>query len=188
MYDFPNSPTEGTQLVINGCPMQYLDGRWLIIANSTATNGLSDIGTALADGDELPVYDLSATTNRKTAISRIWTYIKNLIENTGLAPYLTAYKEKVYAITDGAGFEINPANGSIQTITLGANRSPTASNFLEGQSLLLMVNDGTAYTITWPSMTWVGGSAPTLATSGYTIINMWKVGTTLYGMSSGSVA
>ena len=110
------------------------------------------------------------------------------ITTAGIAPYLTAYKEKVYTITDGAAFEINPANGTIQTITLGASRSPAATNFAAGQSVTLMVNDGTAYTITWPSVTWVGGSAPTLATSGYTVINLWKVGSTLYGMSSGSVA
>ena len=110
------------------------------------------------------------------------------ITTAGIAPYLTGYKEKVYTITDGAAFEINPANGTIQTITLGASRSPAATNFVSGQSVTLMVNDGTAYTITWPSVTWVGGSAPTLATSGYTVITLWKVGTTLYGASLGSVA
>ena len=47
----------------------------------------------------------------------------------------------------------------------------------------LMIDDGTAYTVTWPTMTWVNnaGSAPTLATSGYTVIALWKVSTTLYG-------
>ena len=33
------------------------------------------------------------------------------------------------------------------------------------------------------TMTWVNnaGVAPTLATSGYTVITVWKVGSTLYG-------
>ena len=46
-----------------------------------------------------------------------------------------------------------------------------------------MIDDGSSYTITWPTITWVnnGGSAPTLATSGYTVIVVWKVSTTLYG-------
>lgn len=101
-----------------------------------------------------------------------------------------AYTETVYDITDGAGFTIDPNNGTIQTITLGASRTPVVANFGAGQSMTLMVNDGTAYTITWTTIgvTWVGGSAPTLATSGYTVINLWKVGSTIYGMSSGSVA
>lgn len=99
---------------------------------------------------------------------------------------ITGTKETVYTITDGAAFEINPANGGIQTITLGANRTPAATNFTAGQSVTLMIDDGAAYAITWSTVnpTWVGatatGSAPTLATSGYTIIEMWKVGSTVY--------
>jgi hypothetical protein len=96
--------------------------------------------------------------------------------------------ENVFTITDGASVDLNPANGTIQVWTLGASRSPTATNFTSGQSMTLMVNDGTAYTITWPSVVWVGGSDPTLATTGYTVIVLWEVGTTLYGVLTGSVA
>jgi hypothetical protein len=98
------------------------------------------------------------------------------------------YTEEVFTITDGASVDLNPANGTVQTWTLGASRSPTASNFAAGQSMTLMVNDGTAFTITWPSVTWVGGTAPTLATTGFTVIELWEVGTTLYGALVGSVA
>jgi hypothetical protein len=101
---------------------------------------------------------------------------------------ITGTKETVYTITDGAGFEINPANGGIQSITLGASRTPAATNFTAGQSVTLMINDGSAYTITWTSVavTWVGGTAPTLATSGYTVIELWKVGSTIYGALVGT--
>lgn len=90
--------------------------------------------------------------------------------------------EKVFTISDGASVEINPNNGGIQVWTLGANRTPTAS-FEEGQSVTLMVDDGTAYAITWSSIspTWVGGTAPTLATSGFTVIELWKRSSTIYG-------
>ena len=99
-----------------------------------------------------------------------------------------AIKETVFAITDGSSVDINPANGGIQTWTLGANRTPTASSFAEGQSVTLMIDDGTAYAITWSSIspTWVGGSAPTLATSGYTVIEFWKRSTTIYGALVGT--
>ncbi len=96
--------------------------------------------------------------------------------------------EGVFTITDGVSVDLNPANGTVQVWTLGANRSPTATSFAAGQSMTLMVNDGTAYTITWPSVTWVGGTAPVLATSGFTVFELWKVGTTLYGTLVGSVA
>lgn len=98
-------------------------------------------------------------------------------------------KEGVYTITDGAAFEIDPANGTYQTITLGDNRTPAATNFESGQAVVLMVDDGTAYTLTWTTIgvTWKtdSGSAPTLNTTGYTVILIWKVGTTVYGARIG---
>jgi hypothetical protein len=106
-------------------------------------------------------------------------------------PIITgAILEDVYTITDAAAFEIDPSNGSIQLITLTANRTPAATNFAAGESITLMVADGTAYTITWSTIgvVWAGGSAPTLATSGYTVIEMWKVSSTVYGLHSGDVA
>jgi hypothetical protein len=56
--------------------------------------------------------------------------------------------------------------------------------------MTLMINDGTAYTITWTTLavTWVGGTAPTLATTGFTVIELWKVGSTIYGALVGNVA
>ena len=103
--------------------------------------------------------------------------------------------EGVYTITDGAAFEVDPGNGSIQLITLGASRTPKATNFAAGEAVTLMVNDGTAYTLTWTDATWgsggviwTGGSAPTLATSGYTVIQFWKVSTQVYGAFVGAVA
>lgn len=98
--------------------------------------------------------------------------------------------ETVYTITDGSSVDIDPDNGTIQVWTLGANRTPTAASFAAGQSVTLMVADGSAYTITWTSVgvTWTGGTAPTLATSGYTVIVLWKVGSTIYGTHLGDVA
>lgn len=96
--------------------------------------------------------------------------------------------EDVYTITDGASVDINPANGSIQLWTLGASRTPIApTNFQAGQSVTLMIQDGTAYTITWTSVavTWVGG-VPTLDVTKYTIVELWKVGSVIYGASPGA--
>lgn len=105
------------------------------------------------------------------------------------ASALKCTTENVFTISDGASVDINPANGGVQIWTLGANRTPTASNFLAGQSVTLMVDDGSAYSITWSTInpTWVGGSAPTLATSGYTVIEIWKAGTTVYAALVGNV-
>jgi hypothetical protein len=100
------------------------------------------------------------------------------------------YTETVFTITDAAAFEINPNNGPIQLITLGANRTPAATTFAAGQSVTLMINDGTAFAITWTTVgvVWVGGTAPTLATTGWTVIELWKVASTIYGAWVGNVA
>lgn len=98
--------------------------------------------------------------------------------------------EDVYTIADGASVDINPSNGSIQVWTLGANRTPTASAFASGQSVTLMIADGASYAVDWSSInpTWVGGVAPALPTSGYCVIEMWKVFATLYAAHVGDVA
>lgn len=104
--------------------------------------------------------------------------------------------EDIYVITDAAAFEIDPANGSLQEITLGASRTPKATNFQNGQSVTLAVDDGTAYTLTWTDATfggsgvkWLGasaaGSAPVLATTGFTWITLWKRGGQVYGSLAG---
>lgn len=102
--------------------------------------------------------------------------------------------EDIFTITDGAAFEIDPGNGSIQLITLGASRTPKATNFTNGESVILMVDDGTARTITWTDSTfgtggvsWKtnGGVAPTLNTTGYTVIVLWEVAGQIYGARVG---
>lgn len=99
----------------------------------------------------------------------------------GFVEFLQGYKETVHTVS-GTTPALDPINGTIQVWTLTANSTPTDS-IGAGESLTLMIDDGSAYTVTWPTMTWVnnGGSAPTLATSGYTTVTLWKVGSTLYG-------
>lgn len=89
--------------------------------------------------------------------------------------------ETVFALS-GTGPTLEPDNGTIQTHTLTGNTTYT-DGFSNGQSMTLMINDGTAFTVTWPSVTWINtnGIAPTLATVGYTAVVLWKVGGVLYG-------
>lgn len=104
--------------------------------------------------------------------------------------FVPSVHEGVYAITNAEGFEIDPANGGIQTITLSGSWTPKGTNFLEGQSVTLMVSDGANHTLTWTDATWgnsngvvwLNGSAPTLKTSGYTAIVLFKVGNWVYGI------
>ena len=109
------------------------------------------------------------------------------IDDNGTIDLPGSIDENVVTITDASSVALDPDQGTIQQWTLGANRTATDS-FTTGQSMMLMIADGSSYTVTWPTMTWVGGSAPTLATSGYTVIELWKTGSTLYGAKVGDVA
>lgn len=102
-----------------------------------------------------------------------------------VAPDSIAMTEEVYALT-GTTPDLDPGLGTIQTWTLTGASTPVDA-LTDGQSMTLMIDDGSAHSITWPTMAWVGGSAPTLATSGYTVVVLWKVGTSLRGMLAGNV-
>ena len=150
-------------------------------------------------GVDVQAYDSDLTTwAGKTAPSGTvvgTTDTQTLTNKTLTDPAITGtILEDVYTITDGAAFEIDPSNGSIQLITLGASRTPKATNFAAGESVILMVDDGSAYAITWTDTTfgtsgveWKtnAAAAPTLNTSGYTVITLWKVGTQVYGARVG---
>ena len=90
--------------------------------------------------------------------------------------------EDVYTFTGYGNVTLEPDNGSIQIYNLTGNLIP-ADGFTSGEAITMMISDGSSRNVYWPTMTWVnnGGSAPTLAPSGYTVVAVWKVGSTLYG-------
>lgn len=113
------------------------------------------------------------------------TGTETLTNKTLETPSITkGYTEGVYNLT---GTVISPLNGSIQYKTLSANTTFTES-LSSGQSVTLMIDDGTAYTVTWPTTTWKtdNGAAPTLNTTGYTVVVLWKLLSTLYGARVGN--
>jgi hypothetical protein len=156
--------------------------------NKTLTSPVINTPTGIVKGD----VGLGNVDNTSDATKNAAT--ATLTNKTLTAPVVTGavlndgYTEEVFAVT-GTTPALSPTNGSIQTWTLSANSTPTAGTWAAGQSITLMVDDGTAYTVTWSSLavTWKtdAGVAPTLNTSGYTAIALWKVGTTIYGARVG---
>ena len=146
------------------------------ITTASGTQTLTNKTIAFADNTLTGVAGVTAT---QTLTNKT---VEKLVLNDG-------YTEEVFAITDDTTVNLDPNNGSIQTWTLGANRTPGQANWAAGQSITLMIDDGTARTITWSTLNVVwetnGGSAPTLDLTGFTVIVLWKVGTTIYGARVG---
>jgi hypothetical protein len=158
-----------------------------ITSSKLDTNAVSTVKVANGAITDVKLATDSVTTS-KIANTSVTT--EKLQTGIGLTnPVITgSIVEDIFTITDGASVALDPANGTVQLWTLGANRSPTATNFVNGQTMTLMINDGTAFTITWPGVTWVGGTAPTLALTGFTVIQLWEANNILYGALVGSVA
>ena len=104
------------------------------------------------------------------------------ISADGTFVFQNGIEEQQYSLT---GTVIDPANGTIQYKTLSASTTFTES-LSDGEFVTLMIDDGSNKTVTWPTITWIGGSAPVLQTSGYNVIELWQVNGTLYGAFVGT--
>lgn len=79
----PASPYEGQMIYETDTDRTLVwDGSAWVNLNLDI-NGITEIGGDLADFDTIPVYDLSATTNRKSFMSRVATYIFGKIGGAG---------------------------------------------------------------------------------------------------------
>ena len=177
--NFPNISTSGT---VSG-----ISGRFTVVSGtsgqfSSTVTGATGIFTTVSGTSGIFTGTVSGATG---------VFASSTLTSPGIVGTVV---EDIYNIVDGAAFEINPDNGSIQLITLGASRTPKATSFVDGEAITLMVNDGTAYTLTWTDATFGSGGvnwktnagvAPTLNTSGYTAMVLWKVSGQVYGARVG---
>jgi len=151
---------------------------------STKTN-TSTFNSALANTNS---YIASVSSTERSALANTNSYIATKANTasptfTGDVTLGGALVETTYTLS---GTALDPANGTMQTSTLSGNITFTDS-FSAGESMILLLNGGSTYTVTWPTMTWTsssGNAAPTL-TANDTII-LWKIGSTLYGAYAGS--
>lgn len=170
----------------------YAAGDYLVIADSSAptTNFMWGQVTSYNSGTGALVFDSQAIVGSGTKTA--WTINLSGAQGATGGSQLTSPNlvgtpvQDIYTMTDSVSVNIDPANGAIHMLTLTASRTLTHS-LASGQFALLMVDDGTAYSITWFTITWKsnGGVAPTLLTSGRTPILIANIGGTTYGWRLG---
>jgi hypothetical protein len=102
---------------------------------------------------------------------------------------LDAYTEKVATLATSGTIALNPSTGT--TLSCAAAGTVTFTDSLSsGQSISLLLTNGSTYTINWPAgITWVtaaGNTAPTLSASNTLVF--WKISSTLYGALVGKSA
>ena len=107
-----------------------------------------------------------------------------LVSEIGLATLTgKTIVDTVYALS---GTAFLATNGGVQTKTVSANVT-FSDSLVSGDAIVLMLEAGASYTVTWPTITWVtsaGNVAPTL-TAKDTLV-LWKVSSVLYGAYTGS--
>ena len=166
----------GTAITATPAELNVLDG----ITATTAELNILDGVTATAA--ELNYVD-GVTSNVQTQLDAKSPLASPTFTGTVTLPtavFNGSIEEEVYAL---AGTDIDPANGTIQTKTLAANTTFTES-LASGEYVTVMINSNSgAFTATWPATTWLtsDGNPPDLQATGYTVIELFKVSTTLYG-------
>lgn len=103
-------------------------------------------------------------------------------------PTVTNYTETRFTANSGTSITLNLANGTLQDITLTGSPTITMPTASAGKSFLLMLRTGTgSYTVTWSTVKWPGGTAPTVTTtaSRMDIYSFVSDGTNWYGATGG---
>jgi hypothetical protein len=78
-------------------------------------------------------------------------------------PTITNYVETPYSANSSTAITLALTNGTVQIITLTGTCTITMPTAVSGKSFMLLLKTGAgAYTVTWSTVQWPSGTAPTL--------------------------
>lgn len=103
-------------------------------------------------------------------------------------PTITNYTETRFTANSSTSITLNLANGTMQDITLTGSPTITMPTASAGKSFILLLRTGAGgYTVTWTTVKWSGGTAPTLTStaSRMDIFSFFSDGTNWYGVTVG---
>lgn len=131
-------------------------------------------------------YNLNVPAATDTIVARDTT--DTLTNKTLTNPAVTNYVETPYTANSSTAITLNLANGTVQIITLTGSPTITMPTAVSGKSFILMLKTGSgSYAVTWSTVKWPGGTAPTVTTtaSRQDIYSFFSDGTNWYGTTVG---
>jgi hypothetical protein len=156
------------------------------LAASNGGTGLTSLGTGVATWLGTPT-----SANLISAVSDE-TGSGVLVFNNAPAltnPTVTNYVETPYTANSSTAITLALTNGTVQIITLTGNATITMPTATSGKSfILLLKQDATgSRTVTWTTVKWPGGTAPTVTStaSKQDIYSFFADGTNWYGITVG---
>ena len=129
-------------------------------------------------------YNLNVPAASDTIVARDTT--DTLTNKTLTNPTVTNYVETRFTANSSTSITLNLANGTMQDITLTGSPTITMPTAVAGKSFLLLLRSGSgSYTVTWTTVKWPGGTAPTVTAtaSRLDIYSFFSDGTNWYGVT-----
>jgi len=131
---------------------------------------------------------VTADASGQLALQTAGTTALSLISGAVVNPTITNYVETRFTANSSTAITLALTNGTMQDITLTGICTITMPTIASGKSFLLMLRTGAGgYTVTWTTVKWSGGTAPTLTAtaSKMDIFSFFSDGTNWYGVVVG---
>ena len=153
---------------------------------STISAGTSS-GTALVSTGNT-AGTLVLQTNGTTTALTLGTDQSATFAGNVLNPTVKNYVETPYVANSSTAITLDLSNGTVQIITLTGICTVTMPAVVAGKSFTLLLKTGAGgYTVTWSTVQWPGGTAPTLTSAASKMDRFVFVsdGTNWYGSTAG---